>query len=42
MDRLGVDWSSIRENKMMVRVFDGSKKIAVGEVDFMLEIGPCQ
>lgn len=42
IDRLGVDRSSIRENGMMVRAFDGSKSIVVGEVDFTLETGSCQ
>lgn len=42
IDHLIVDRSFIRENLMMVRAFDGSKSVVVGEVDLVLAFGPCQ
>lgn len=41
LDRLDVGQSSIRENNMLMRAFDGSKNVAVGKVDLLLEIRPC-
>lgn len=42
IDHLGVQQSTIRENEMIVRAFDGSKSVALGAVDLAMEIWPCQ
>lgn len=42
IDQLGVDRSFLREKRMIVRAFNGFKSVATGEVDLVLETGPCQ
>lgn len=42
IDKLSIGCSSIREKGMMVRAFNDSKSVAMGEVDITLEIVPCQ
>lgn len=42
IDRLGVDSSFIRKDRMVVREFDSSKSTALAEVYLTIVIKPCQ
>ncbi|PKI69151.1 hypothetical protein CRG98_010466 [Punica granatum] len=41
LKQMNVDMSRIRASKTTVRAFDGSKRLVNGEIDLLIDLGPC-
>ncbi|PKI58254.1 hypothetical protein CRG98_021336, partial [Punica granatum] len=41
LKQMNVDMSRIRANKTTVRAFDGSRREVNGEIDLLIDVGPC-
>ncbi|PKI59072.1 hypothetical protein CRG98_020527, partial [Punica granatum] len=41
LKQMNVDMSRIRASKTTVQAFDGSKRVVNGEIDLLIDVGPC-